>query len=79
MNPVAIFRHSPVVGPGYFGTFLDSHSIPWQLIKVDANDDLHSSTSQFSGLVFLGCPASVNDDLPWIANDMSLIQQVVAN
>ncbi len=79
MNPVAIFRHSPVEGPGYFGTFLDSHSIPWKLIKVDANDALPSSTSQFSGLVFMGGPMSVNDDLPWIAHALSLIQQAVAN
>lgn len=79
MNPVAIFRHSPVEGPGYFGTFLDSHSIPWKLIKVDANDALPSSSSQFSGLVFMGGPMSVNDDLPWIAHALSLIQQAVAN
>ncbi len=79
MNPVAIFRHSPVEGPGYFGTFLDSHSIPWKLIKVDASEALPSSASQFSGLVFMGGPMSVNDDLPWIARALSLTQQAVAN
>jgi GMP synthase-like glutamine amidotransferase len=78
MNPVAIFRHSLVEGPGYLGTFLDSHSIPWKLIKVDASDALPSSASQFSGLVFMGGPMSVNDDLPWIASALSLIRQAVA-
>ncbi|MEO7464915.1 MAG: type 1 glutamine amidotransferase [Nitrosospira sp.] len=79
MNPVAIVTYSPVEGPGYFGTFLDSHSIPWNLIKVDANEALPSSASQFSGLAFMGGPMSVNDDLPWIARALSLIQQAVAN
>ncbi len=78
MNPVAIFRHFPTEGPGYFGTFLDSRFIPWQIIKVDANEALPSSASQFSGLVFMGGPMSVNDDLPWITPALSLIRQAVA-
>jgi hypothetical protein len=35
MKPIAIFRHSPGEGPGYFATFLDRHSLPWKLFKVD--------------------------------------------
>lgn len=79
MKPVAIFRHFPIEGPGYFATFLDSHSIPWRLVKVDANEILPSSADQFSGLVFFGGPMSVNDDLPWIAPVLALIRQAVAN
>ena len=30
----------PPEGPGYFATFLDSHSIPWQLVKIDAGETL---------------------------------------
>lgn len=79
VRPVAIFRHSPTEGPGYFGTFLDFHSIPWQLIKIDANEMPPHSASYFSGLVFMGGPMSANDDLPWIASTLSLIRQAVAN
>src|SRR6187455_351170 len=74
MKPVAIFRHFPTEGPGYFSTFLDSHSIPWQLIRIDANETVPSSTNGFSGLVFMGGPMSVNDDLPWIAPVLALIR-----
>ena len=66
-------------GPGYFAAFLDSHSIPWQLIKIDAGEMPPTSTDHFSGLVFMGGPMSVNDDLPWIAPELSLIRQAVAN
>lgn len=79
MKPVAIFRHFPVEGPGYLATFLDSHSIPWQLIKIDAGEMSPASTDHFSGLVFMGGPMSVNDDLPWIAPALALIQQAVTN
>lgn len=79
MKPVAIFRQFPTEGPGYFTTFLDSHSIPWRLVKIDANEVLPVSAGQFSGLVFMGGPMSVNDDLPWISPVLGLIRQAVAN
>ncbi|MEO7560452.1 MAG: type 1 glutamine amidotransferase [Nitrosospira sp.] len=79
MKPVAIFRQFPTEGPGYLTTFLDSHSIPWRLVKIDANETLPVSASHFSGLVFMGGPMSANDDLPWIAPVLALIRQAVAN
>jgi len=77
MKPVAIFRHAPSEGPGYFATFLDGHGIPWQLFRVDAGDALPMDAGQFSGLVFMGGPMSVNDDLPWLPHSLELIRQAV--
>ncbi|SEF45404.1 type 1 glutamine amidotransferase [Nitrosomonas ureae] len=77
MKPVAIFRHLPIEGPGYFATFLDNNHIPWRLIKVDAGEKLPNSIDEFSGLVFMGGSMSVNDDLPWIKSSLSLIRQAV--
>jgi GMP synthase-like glutamine amidotransferase len=74
MNPVAIFRHFPIEGPGYFATFLERHGIPWQLIRIDAGDAVPSDISAFSGLAFMGGPMSVNDELPWIAPVLALIR-----
>ena len=78
MKPVAIFRHYPTEGPGYFAEFLDEHGIPWQFIRIDANDAVPSDAAQFSGLVFMGGPMSVNDDLPWIPPALTLIRSAVA-
>jgi GMP synthase-like glutamine amidotransferase len=77
MKPVAIFRHAPSEGPGYFATFLDSHGIPWKLFSIDAGDALPTDARQFSGLVFMGGPMSVNDDLPWIPRSLELVRQAV--
>lgn len=74
MKPIAIFRHSPGEGPGYFATFLDRHSLPWRLFKVDEGDLPPASPEEFSGLCFMGGPMSVNDDLPWIRPTLNLIR-----
>ncbi|MGH8761762.1 MAG: type 1 glutamine amidotransferase [Nitrosospira sp.] len=79
MKPVAIFRHFPTEGPGYLATFLDSRSILWRLIEVDASETLPSSANHFSGLVLMGGPMSVNDDLPWVEPVLALIRQAVAS
>jgi GMP synthase-like glutamine amidotransferase len=75
VKPVAIFRHFPTEGPGYFATFLDAHRIPWRLVRVDAGEEVPSSPGDFSGLAFMGGPMSVNDDLPWIRDVLSLINR----
>lgn len=78
MKPVAIFRHSPGEGAGYFATFLERHSVPWQLIRVDSGDKVPTDPQAFCGLVFMGGPMSVNDPLPWIAEELALIRAAVA-
>jgi GMP synthase-like glutamine amidotransferase len=78
MKPVAIFRHFRTEGPGYFATFLDSHSIPWQLVRIDENEAVPEGLEGFSGFVFMGGPMSVNDPLPWIEKSCALIRAAVA-
>jgi GMP synthase-like glutamine amidotransferase len=78
MKPIAIFRHSPGEGPGYFATFLDRHSLPWSLFRVDDGVLPPPTPDEFSGLCFMGGPMSVNDDLPWIPLTLDLIRQADA-
>lgn len=80
MKPVAIIRHSRTEGPGHFATFLDRHSLPWALFRIDAGDALPapSQVNEFSGLCLMGGPMSVNDDLPWIPPLLALIQLMIA-
>ena len=54
-------------------------SIPQRTIAVDAGEPLPRSAREFSGLVFMGGPMSVNDDLPWIAPALALVQDAVRN
>jgi GMP synthase-like glutamine amidotransferase len=77
MKPVAIFRHARSEGPGHFATCLERHSIPWQLVAIDAGEALPRDVRRFAGLVFMGGPMSVNDELPWIAPLLELIRNGV--
>ena len=77
MKPVAIFRHAASEGPGYFATYLDRHAVPWRVLKVDEGEAIPGNPRQFSGLVFMGGPMSVNDSLPWIAPALALIRSAV--
>lgn len=66
MKPVAIFRHSPTEGPGYFSDYLDAQGVPWRIVRIDAGEEVPGDPRAFSGAALMGGPMSVNDPLPWI-------------
>ncbi len=78
MKPIAIFRHSPLEGAGQFALFLNQHAIPWQIVHIDQGEAVPADAAEFSGLVFMGGPMSVNDDLPWIPGALALIRDACA-
>jgi GMP synthase-like glutamine amidotransferase len=78
MKPVAIFRHSPTEGPGYFAAYLDAKGIPWKLVRVDEGESIPDDPRAYAALTFMGGPMSVNDDLPWISRTLALIRRAVA-
>lgn len=73
MKPVRIFRHIDCEGPGYFAQFLQSRQIPWELVAIDENQPVRTSLDDVSGLVFMGGPMSVNDDIDWLRDELALI------
>jgi len=75
MKPVRIFRHIANEGPGYFATVLERSAIPFQLIGIDAGEAIPPQVDDCAGLVFMGGTMSVNDDLPWLAEEMALIRR----
>ncbi len=77
MHPVAIFRHARSEGPGYFATALERRGIPARLIALDAGEKVPRDARAFSGLVFMGGPMSVNDELPWIGRALELAREAV--
>ena len=78
MRPLTIFRHIACEGPAYLAAVLDRHAIPWQLVKIDENEPVPDTLDDCSGLVFMGGPMSVNDPLPWIERELSLIRRAQA-
>ena len=79
MKPVIIFRFLAHEGSGYLGDFLNAQNIIWQLIKVDEGEPIPPSILAYSGMVLMGGPMSVNDDLPWLAPLLDLIREARDN
>ncbi len=77
MRPVVVFRFSQIEGPGYLGEFLTRKGILWDQVNVDAGDSVPEDINGFSGLVLMGGPMSVNDDLPWTPPLLALIRRAV--
>jgi len=78
MKPLTIFRHIACEGPGYLDEVLEQYSIPYRLVRIDLNEAVPRDLEETSGLVFMGGPMSVNDPLPWIGQELELIQAAQA-
>ena len=77
MKPVIIFRHALTEGAGYLGSFLTEKQVPWRMVRIDQGDSLPQSALESSGMVMMGGPMSVNDNLPWIAPLLALIREAM--
>ena len=78
MKPIRIFRHLVCDGPGYLGEFLDRHRVPWELSCLQQGRSVPNEIGHLSGLVFMGAAVSVNDDLPWLPEELALIRAAYA-
>ena len=77
LKPVIVFRFLAREGAGYLGDFLTTQNIPWLLQEIDLGKPLPVSILPYSGLVLMGGPMSVNDDLAWIAPILALIREAI--
>lgn len=75
MKPIRIFRHVASEGPGYFAEYLDAQGVPYELVRIDRDEAVPPGVDDVAGLVFMGGPMSVNDDLPWIRQELDLIRR----
>jgi GMP synthase-like glutamine amidotransferase len=78
IKPVIVFKNVAHEGPGYLGDFLTQQNIPWQIINTNEVGALPATIVNYSGVVIMGGPMSVNDDLPWIAPLLDLIREAKA-
>lgn len=74
MSEILIIRHVAHEGPGYLAAFLNARDIPYREVAIDADELIPDSLQDVGGLVFMGGPMSVNDNLPWIEPALKLIR-----
>ena len=74
-----IVRHALTEGAGFLAEFLTKHHLRWELVRIDAGDKLPRNVQDYSGIALMGGPMSVNDDLPWVGQEIALIQSAIDN
>ena len=77
MLPIYIICHAALEPAAYLCSYLDKKNILYKKIS-GINDDLAAlDLTAVAGLVFMGGPFSVNDDLHWLADEIKLIQRAI--
>ncbi len=74
IKPIRIFSHVSCEHPGYFCEYMKQRGIYYEIVPIDRVKPILKQINDVSGLVFLGSPVSVNDPLPWIAEELELIR-----
>ncbi|MGH9722631.1 MAG: type 1 glutamine amidotransferase [Bryobacteraceae bacterium] len=75
---VLAFRHVPFESLGLIADSLEEHGIASEYVDLFARSDLEPRIEDAAGLVFMGGPMSVNDDLAYIRTELRLIERAVS-
>ena len=74
---VVIFRHVPFEGAGRIETVLRGRGVHFEYCDLFSSDCL-PDTADCQGLIFMGGPMSVNDELPYLRSEEQLIRDAVS-
>jgi len=72
-----VFRHDPGDSMGFLLPVLETRNVHWSYVDLWAGSQVDSLPSEADGLIFLGGSMSVNDDLPWLRTETSIIDQAL--
>jgi GMP synthase-like glutamine amidotransferase len=75
---VLAFRHVPFEHLGLIADALESHGVAWEYVDLHGNPEQPVDVAAAAGLIFMGGPMSVNDDLPSIRQELRYIAQAVS-
>lgn len=77
MKPIVIVQHEAGVSAGHFAAWLAARSLPHAVVDVHLGDRVPRSAASYAGLCSLGGNMSVNDPLPWVADEIALMRDAV--
>ncbi|MGA2590839.1 MAG: type 1 glutamine amidotransferase [Bryobacteraceae bacterium] len=74
---VLAFRHAPLEDIGLIRGALERHSIACRYLDLYANPQPVPDLAEVAGLILMGGPMSVNDDLPWLRQEMRAVRDAI--
>src|SRR5579863_8358661 len=76
---VLAFRHVPFEHLGLIADSLETRAIPFEYVDLYREGASLPDVRDAAGLIFMGGPMSVNDDLPYIRQELGLLGEAVAS
>ena len=76
---VLVFRHVPFEGLGLIEASLQAQGVDFDYCDLYRPGAAMPDSAGCAGLIFMGGPMSVNDDLPFLAEEMRLIERAAAS
>jgi len=75
MKPIRFFRHVACESPGYLGTMLERHGVPFDMVCLDEGVSVPADPGEVAGLVIMGGPGNVNEPTGWMQQELKLIRR----
>jgi GMP synthase-like glutamine amidotransferase len=72
---VLVFRHVPYEHLGLIASVLEAAGLKYKYVDLPLDVDRRVDLESASGLVFMGGPMSVNDDLPYLRREIEIIRE----
>jgi GMP synthase (glutamine-hydrolysing) len=74
-----VLQHVPYEGPGALVPAIRETGVDLQVVRIDAGESVPSpdDIGAIAGLVVMGGPMGVHDDLPWLASERALLRATV--
>ena len=78
-DPWVVLQHVSHEGPGALAPAIRESGYDLQLVRIDGGDAVPSTAvaGALAGLVVMGGPMGVHDELPWLEAERDLIRAVV--
>ncbi|MFD1429065.1 type 1 glutamine amidotransferase [Lacticaseibacillus mingshuiensis] len=77
MVEVVVLQHADNCGPGFVADWAAAHDVTLKVLRPDLGENLMPlRASELNGLIILGGPQSVNDDLPWLSSERILVRSL---
>jgi len=78
LSEVLIFTHIAYCPPGHLGQVLQQRGIRYREVRVDQGELATVDLRRARAVAIMGGPMSVNDDLPWLADEDAALRELLA-
>lgn len=77
MSDILILTHAEFCPPGHLGAVLAERGLDFRVIRADLGELAGLDAERPRAVAIMGGPMSVNDDLPWLRDELALLRRFI--